>query len=64
MNTYFSDTAFPAERGDDFTWGMTLRDYFAAKVMQALVSDKSLLASEIARMAYNLADTMLEARDD
>ena len=45
--------------------GMTLRDYFAAKAMQALVSDPGRVkdASKISKTAYLYADTMLEARD-
>ena len=48
--------------------GMTLRDYFAAKAVQGLLS--GLLAdgqdihwSELARNAYWQADAMLKARD-
>ena len=42
--------------------GMTLRDYMAAKAMQALIDNDGLF-SEIPRQAYKLADAMLEARD-
>lgn len=44
--------------------GMTLRDYFAAKAMQGLLSDPNIKASanEFATMAYTLADAMLKAR--
>jgi hypothetical protein len=54
--------------------GMTLRDYFAAKAMQANVmamSDLSVEAdnptpmtwhNEVSRLAYMTADAMLEAR--
>ena len=43
--------------------GMTLRDYFAAKAMAALIAS-SLLGEEgdIAGAAYEVADAMLEAR--
>jgi hypothetical protein len=49
------------------TEGMTLRDYFAAKAMQALfsdpdVSDTSLSKKVIAVSSYAIADAMLEAR--
>ena len=40
---------------------MTLRDYFAAKAMQALV-EKSYFDTT-ARLAYNMADAMLKARE-
>ena len=42
--------------------GMTLRDYFAAKAMQALI-DNDCLFSEIPTQAYALADAMLKARE-
>lgn len=41
--------------------GMTLRDYFAAKAMQALVQ-KSYFDT-IARLSYEIADAMLKARE-
>ena len=41
--------------------GMTLRDYFAARAMQALIDNDGLF-SEISTQAYELADAMLEAR--
>ena len=47
--------------------GMTIRDYFAAKAMQGLISDSDwridMAASETARAAYNQADAMLKARE-
>lgn len=46
--------------------GMTLRDYFAAKAMQAFCSrpDSDIWeADEIAADAYSQADAMLKARD-
>jgi hypothetical protein len=49
-------------------WGMTLRDYFAAKAMQGLLSaggavsiEPHLFANEAA-MSYAMADAMLKAR--
>lgn len=54
----------------DQSGGMTLRDYFAAKAMQGALTtsgapwlspDKSC-ADSLARMAYEVADSMLEAR--
>jgi hypothetical protein len=46
------------------TWhdGMTLRDYFAAKAMQALIDNDGLF-SEIPTQAYALADAMMKARE-
>ena len=51
----------------DTEWcGMTLRDYFAAKAMQGLLSadaECTLPADIVARDAYYLADQMLKARE-
>ena len=48
------------------TEGMTLRDYFAAKAMQALLSDTDwrldMDIEDTAKAAYMTADAMLEAR--
>ena len=45
--------------------GMTLRDYFAAKAMQGLISTEGAGSAErYAEIAYKLADAMLKARDD
>jgi len=46
--------------------GMTLRDYFAAKAMQAYCSHSESIywvPDEIAGDAYAMADAMLKARD-
>jgi hypothetical protein len=47
--------------------GMTLRDYFAAKAMQALLSDQDwrqdMDFGETASAAYRQADAMLKARE-
>lgn len=57
--------AFPDGLGSD---GMTLRDYFAAKAMQALLRQypdhlMNSPASEVASDAYSMADAMLVARE-
>jgi hypothetical protein len=61
--------AFPIGSGDmrDPT-GMTLRDYFAAKAMQELMTykDRPIYlrpVDEVAIDAYEMADAMLEARE-
>lgn len=70
--------AFPHENSTiaDFNEGMTLRDYFAAKAMQAIFSNGQSLAFMsrfaeedgvastlyTARSAYAIADAMLAAR--
>ena len=46
--------------------GMTLRDYFAAKAMQAFYSrpeSDDWLPDEVAADAYRIANAMLKARD-
>ena len=49
--------------------GMTLRDYFAAKAMQGVISnlEDSFGPEEfdgLSKMFYRMADAMLEARND
>ena len=55
--------AFPIS-GSQYShiYGMTLRDYFAARAMQALIDNDGLF-SEIPAQAYELADAMLKARE-
>ena len=43
--------------------GMTLRDYFAAKAMQAMASRFEASSRMLASSAYEVADAMLKARD-
>jgi hypothetical protein len=43
--------------------GMTLRDYFAAKAMQGLISNNGTNPFEIAKAAYVVADEMMKARE-
>ena len=56
-----SEPAFP----DAFNYGMTLRDYFAAKAMQAILSNPEYGDEEdsLAGAAYYVADAMLKARE-
>lgn len=55
----FPRTGWPNETG------MTLRDYFAAKAMQALIpSGQSIDTMKYAESAYALADAMLKARGE
>jgi hypothetical protein len=48
-------------------YGMTLRDYFAAKAMQGMFASgnlpKSVQNDELASVAYEFADAMLKARE-
>ena len=64
--------AFPTpryERGDMYSLGMTLRDYFAAKAMLGILAGnfpvtKTINADQlVAKSAYIMADAMLKARE-
>ena len=69
MNNSIKDQAFP----DENNYGISIRDYFAAKAMQSYISDKEFVDAcafmekdvkeEIARVAYAQADAMLKARE-
>ena len=60
-----NEAAFPNPHLRDGS-GMTLRDYFAAKAMQALLSDsdwrQDMDFKDTALAAYKTADAMLKAR--
>jgi len=62
-----TEHAFPQalQAGDlaQATGGMTLRDYFAAKAMQALIEKYDESPVEISLEAYEFADAMLKAED-
>jgi hypothetical protein len=57
--------AFPSHgsMGEVAHEGMTLRDYFAAKVMQGLLANNNIDAQQIAEAAFIVADAMLKARE-
>jgi hypothetical protein len=57
--------AFPTGTGvTPYNPGMTLRDYFAAKVLQGLLaSGLDQPKFEFARKSYEMADAMLKARE-
>ena len=63
--------AFPYSGvGDDMNYsrGMTLRDYFAAKAMQGAMSGcaargEAFMYSDLAALSYEMADAMLKARE-
>jgi hypothetical protein len=59
-NTNTGGTAFPCHT-IAMHEGMTLRDYFAAKAMEALVHNRPPQAAAIE--AYRYADAMLKARE-
>lgn len=55
---------------ESYDTGMDLRDYFAAKAMQAMIGNNTFLASlskdnrseELAENAFEMANVMMEAR--
>jgi Mrp family chromosome partitioning ATPase len=55
------------KEGGDVMGTMTLRDYFAAKAMQALLSDTDwrldMDIEDTAKAAYMAADAMMKARE-
>ena len=67
MSTETGGPAFPGVdvEGEPYT-GMTLRDYFAAKAMQGLLSSgkvaQEYIRESLVSDSYALADKMLEAR--
>ena len=71
MKTEDNPSAFPWANDADknYNWinrGMTLRDYFAAKAMQADLDMADCIHEQefalVAKRAYKIADAMLKAR--
>jgi hypothetical protein len=63
MNMGTGGPAFPV----GLSAGMTLRDYFAAKAMEGVLSRPTaglLDAEDIAPAVYRMADAMLKARSE
>ena len=60
------EPAFPRDHAADGHNGMTLRDYFAAKAMQAAATNPTgadgFTFDQRAEWAYQQADAMLKAR--
>ena len=59
--------AFPITSALDDNNGMDLRDYFAAKVMQAYMGRQLIDGFDedvIAEMSYKVAEAMMRARDE
>jgi hypothetical protein len=65
MSTDTGGPAFPTPTHNLQNDGMTLRDYFAAKAMQAELSNGVHVDDYplTAKRAYRMADAMLKARD-
>ena len=60
----FPQCSYNMKGGYDITGGMTIRDYFAAKAMQALIEKYDESPVEISLEAYEFADAMLKMRGD
>jgi hypothetical protein len=66
----FPQCSYNLKGGYDITGGLSLRDYFAAKAMQGMLSafpnvankDKRKFAEEMPATAYEYADAMLAER--
>ena len=66
INTNTGGPAFPQQDDASGSEGMTLRDYFAAKAMQAAmmnITDWKYVPSSIATYSYAQADAMIQARN-
>ena len=56
--------AFPSTPATtEWREGITIRDYFAAKAMQGLLAMYGNNQSELAKRAYEIADKMVEQRE-
>ena len=53
----------PAFPDDRWQAGMTLRDYFAAAIMQGLMSSQCQIDDPYPIYAYRIADAMIRARE-
>jgi hypothetical protein len=66
MTTQTGGPAFPAHENWRIDSGMTLRDYFAAKIIQGMMASgnlpKSVTDKELAAVSYATADAMLNER--
>jgi hypothetical protein len=59
-----NEPAFPTGTGvTPYKSGMTLRDYFAAKAMQAMTHRGESNEKFVAEHSYLMADAMLKARE-
>jgi hypothetical protein len=62
-----NEPAFPSWKEDGaFSYGMTLRDYFAAKAMQGILASwakETCMYEEVSAISYEMADEMLKARE-
>jgi hypothetical protein len=57
------EPAFPVISGSWHRPGISIRDYFAAKAMQAMIQRNTGSAECWPESAYEMADAMLKARE-
>jgi hypothetical protein len=59
--------AFPCDNKSEGYSGMSLRDYFAAKAMQSVMTGEGYrmysLPEDMAQISYKMADAMLKQRE-
>lgn len=58
-----SPPAFPTYLAENMAHGMSMRDYFAATALQALIRGIEPDPQIFAEWAYEFADAMMEARN-
>jgi hypothetical protein len=66
MNKEIRGPAFPQYSFSNHVYvdgGMTLRDYFAIRVLPTLIANNQTDLNEDVRDAYMIADAMLKARE-
>ena len=66
MSKYTGGPAFPTVDENHYSVGgegMSLRDYFAAKALQGLLSGRNYITEMNVQLAYEYADAMLKERE-
>ena len=53
---------FPSPYASTEHQGLTVRDYFAAKALPALIAGNDVAPNLLAKAAYEIADAMLQER--
>ena len=62
QESFISDSMIKPNGAEQYC-GVTVRDYFAAKAMQAFISANWLLETSISELSYNMADAMPKERE-
>lgn len=64
-NKQSEQSAFPYDNPRGFSRGMSLRDHFAGQALNGLMSQEGSISQRpgaVAKIAYELADAMMEER--